>query len=96
VRKRSRRWLRKTEREEISRGLARGEGFRAIAVGISRSHTAVSREVNRNGGRARYRAQHAEAAAWDRARRPKSSKLALNSTLRVLVEEKFELRWSPQ
>ena len=96
VRKRSQRWLTKTERGEISRGLARGDGFRAIAVGISRSHTAVSREVNRNGGRARYRAQHAEAAAWDRARRPKPSKLALNSTLRALVEEKLELRWSPQ
>ena len=93
VRKRSQRCLTKTEREEISRGLARGDGFRAIAAGISRSHTAVSREVNRNGGRARYRAQHAEAAAWDRARRPKPSKLALNSTLRALVEE---LRWSPQ
>jgi hypothetical protein len=39
VRKRSRRWLTKTEREEISRGLARGDGFRAIAVRISRSHT---------------------------------------------------------
>jgi hypothetical protein len=96
VRNRSQRCLTKTEREEISRGLARGDGFRAIAVRISRSHTAVSREVNRNGGRARYRAQHAEAAAWDRARRPKPSKLALNSTLRARVEEKLELRWSPQ
>src|ERR1035441_8882230 len=96
VRKRSQRWLTESEREEISRGLARGDGFRAIAVRISRSQTAVSREVNRNGGRARYRAQHAEAAAWDRARRPKPSKLALNSTLRALVEEMLELRWSPQ
>jgi IS30 family transposase len=96
VRKRSRRCLTESEREEISRGLARGDGFRAIAVRIARSHTAVSREVNRNGGRARYRAQHAEAAAWDRARRPKPSKLALNSTLRALVEEQLELRWSPQ
>src|SRR5580704_19379073 len=47
ARKRSQRCLTKTEREEISRGLARGDGFRAIAVGISRSHTAVAREVNR-------------------------------------------------
>jgi IS30 family transposase len=84
------------EREEISRGLARGDGFRAIGSQIGRCHTAVSREVNRNGGRARYRALHAEAAAWDRARRPKPSKLALNSALRELVEERLELRWSPQ
>ena len=51
-RKRAERCLSLGEREEISRGLARGEGFRAIAVGICRSHTAVAREVNRNGGRA--------------------------------------------
>jgi IS30 family transposase len=96
VRKRSQRCLTEMEREEISRGLARGDGFRAIGSQIGRCHTAVSREVNRNGGRARYRALHAEAAAWDRARRPKPSKLALNSALRELVEERLELRWSPQ
>ena len=96
ARTRSQRCLTKAEREEISRGLARGDGFRAIGSQIGRSHTVVSREVNRNGGRARYRAQHAESAAWDRARRPKPSKLALNSALRELVEEKLELRWSPQ
>src|ERR1700680_38403 len=61
-RQRSQRCVTKTGREETSRGLARGDGFRAIAAGISRSHTSVSREVNRNGGRASYRAQHAEAA----------------------------------
>ena len=96
ARTRSQRCLTKAEREEISRGLARGDGFRAIGSQIGRCHTAVSREVNRNGGRARYRAEHAEAAAWDRARRPKPSKLALNPALRELVEEKLELRWSPQ
>src|SRR6516165_4393509 len=45
------------EREEISRGLARGESFGAIARQIGRRHTTVAREVNRNGGRRRYRAQ---------------------------------------
>ena len=96
ARTRSQRCLTKAEREEISRGLARGDGFRTIGLQISRSHTAVSREVNRNGGRTHYRAQQAEAAAWDRARRPKPSKLALNAPLREVVEEKLELRWSPQ
>ena len=96
ARTRSQRCLTKAEREEISRGLTRGDGFRAIGSQIGRSHTVVSREVNRNGGRARYRAQHAESAAWDRARCPEPSKLALNSALRARVEEKLELRWSPQ
>ena len=49
-RRRSEHCLSKAEREEISRGLARGEGFRAIGRAISRHHTTVSREVNRNGG----------------------------------------------
>jgi IS30 family transposase len=84
------------EREEISRGLARDESFRAIGRAIGRPHTTVAREVNRNGGRRRYRAQRAERATWKRARRPKLSKLALDSRLREVVEEKLERKWSPQ
>ena len=44
------------ERENISRGLAAGESFRAISRGLGRAASTVSREVNRNGGRSRYRA----------------------------------------
>ena len=95
-RRRSEHCLSKVEREEISRGLARGEGFRAIGRAISRDHTTVSREVNRNGGPKCYRAQTADEAAWGRARRPKPSKLHLNPKLRVVVEEKLCLKWSPQ
>ena len=95
-RRRSEHCLSKAEREEISRGLARGEGFRAIGRAISRDHTTVSREVNRNGGPKRYRAQAADGAAWGRARRPKPSKLHLNPKLRAVVEEKLCLKWSPQ
>jgi len=84
------------EREEISRGLARGETYRKIAVAIGRCHTTVSREVKRNGGRERYRAGDADAAAWARARRPKASKLATHAALRAVVEAKLELCWSPQ
>lgn len=46
-RRRSERGLSEGEREEVSRGLARGDGFRAIGVGIGRSHSTISREVNR-------------------------------------------------
>jgi IS30 family transposase len=96
VRRRSASCLSRAEREEISRGLARGESFRAIGRAIGRPHTTVSREVQRNGGRERYRAQPADHASWDRARRPKPSKLSLNSGLRAIVEEKLERKWSPQ
>ncbi len=95
-RRRSGQCLSKGEREEISRGLARGEGFRAIGRAISRDHTTVSREINRNGGPKRYRAQAADEAAWGRARRPKPSKLHLSPELRAVVEEKLCLKWSPQ
>ena len=43
------------EREEISRGLAAGVSVRAVAAGLGRSASTVSREINRNGGRCRYR-----------------------------------------
>jgi IS30 family transposase len=48
------------EREEISRGLATGESLRAIADRLGRSASSICREVNRNGGRNRYRATRAD------------------------------------
>jgi IS30 family transposase len=84
------------EREEISRGMAAGASLRSIAVRLGRSASTVSREVVRNGGRFRYRAHHADQAAWDRARRPKPCKLAANVELLHAVEEKLALWWSPQ
>src|SRR5919199_4993468 len=71
-RQRSKRALSVAEREEISRGLARGESFRAIARQIGRPHTTVSREVGRNGGRRGYRAPPAEAGAGGRRPGPKT------------------------
>jgi IS30 family transposase len=84
------------EREEISRGLATGESLRAIAPRLGRSASTVCREVNRNGGRNRYRATRADEKAWERARRPKSYLLSVNDRLRDLVAEKLEEDWSPQ
>ena len=42
------------EREEISRGLASGSSIRAIAKGLERTVSTVSREVARHGGRPVY------------------------------------------
>jgi DNA-binding CsgD family transcriptional regulator len=82
------------EREEISRGLAAGSSCRVIAQRLGRAPSTVSREVARNGGRRRYRAQAADGAADRRARRPKPSKLVLEPRLRAVVEAKLALRWS--
>jgi IS30 family transposase len=84
------------EREEISRGLAAGLSIRAIAEGLHRSPSMVCREVNANGGRAKYRALQADRGAERRARRPKRAKLSRCRRLRKTVERKLEARWSPE
>src|SRR5829696_10030138 len=84
------------EREEISRGVAAGESCRQIAARLERAPSTVSRELARNGGRHRYRAQAADAAAYQRALRPKAAKLVSQPRLRAVVEAKLALRWSPE
>jgi len=95
-RKRSPLRLSPAEREEISRGLVAGQSLRAIAGGLGRSPSTVSREVARNGGRRAYRACRADRAALRRACRPRPSKLVSCSRLRSVVEAKLECRWSPE
>jgi IS30 family transposase len=95
-RRRPERCLTVAEREEISRGIARGESDRAIGRALGRSHTTVSREINRCGGRGRYRAHAAERAAWRRARRPRATKLELCRELREVVIERLGQDHSPQ
>jgi IS30 family transposase len=84
------------DREEIRAGIQVGHSLAAIARSIGRSPSTVSREVNSNGGRGRYRAVAADGAAYRRALRPKPSKLAENPRLRARVEELLQERWSPQ
>jgi len=85
-----------SEREEISRGLAAGLSFRAIAQGLGRAPSTVSREVNVNGGRRAYRALQANKAAHRRAKRPKVAKIAACPRLRAKVEAKLADKWSPE
>ena len=96
ARKRSSRALTLSEREEISRGIATQLSMREIANQLGRSPSTVSREINRNGGYHQYRASVAEDAAWVRALRPKTCKLAGNYRLIRLIENKLRLHWSPQ
>jgi IS30 family transposase len=84
------------EREEISRALLAGTSLRAIARGLGRAPSTISREVARNGGRRRYRAWRAETWTIRRAGRPKAAKLARSARLRAEVERLLGLRWSPE
>jgi IS30 family transposase len=95
-RRRSRRALTLSEREEVSRGVFAGQSLRSIAVSLGRAPSTVSREVNRNGGRRRYRASKADQSAWDRVHRPKSCKLVENPALGRVVAKKLKQFWSPE
>ena len=95
-RRRSPRALTATEREEISRQLARGASLRAISRTLGRAPSTICREVTRNQGRTEYRAATADRQAWRRARRPKMCRLALRPALRRLVAAKLARQWSPQ
>ncbi len=93
-RTRSRFALTLSEREEISRGVVAGRSLRSIAASLGRAPSTVSREINRNGSRRGYRANQADQAAWDRAHRSKTCKLARNRALAGIVAKKLQLEWS--
>jgi IS30 family transposase len=90
---RSRRTLSLAEREEISDGVVTGQSLRSIAASLRRAPSTVRREINRNGGRQQYRANVANQAAWDRAHRSKTCKLAQNPSLARIVARKLQLAW---
>jgi len=96
ARRRSRLALTLSEREEISRGLKAQQSLRSIAGYLRRSPSTISREVRRNGGRARYRATQSDQAAWDRSHRSKPCKLAGNKYLCHAISAKLTCKWSPQ
>ncbi|MEX0735746.1 MAG: IS30 family transposase [Steroidobacteraceae bacterium] len=95
-RRRASRVLSFREREEISRGIAAGETFRAIARRLGRAVSTISQEVGRHGGRRGYRAAQADSTAWQSARRPKPCLLAKNRRLQRIVALKLKQDWSPQ
>jgi IS30 family transposase len=95
-RKRSHIALTISEREEISRGIVAERSIRSIAAELGRAPSTVSRELRRNGGRKRYRANLADQAGWGRAKRPKTCKLAENRALARIVASKLQLEWGPE
>ena len=83
------------EREEILRGLSRGDTLRSIASGLARHTSTVSREVKANGGRDNYRIWPAHLRARQCAKRPKMKKLSYAPLARRVTED-LEKLWSPE
>ena len=84
------------DREEISRGLAKGLGNKDIAVALGRDESVVSREITRHGGREKYRAHRADAAARQSRSRPKERKIDTEPGLRERVTGDLRNGWSPE
>jgi IS30 family transposase len=96
VRERSPPRLSLADREELSRSLVAGDSLRTIATRLGRAPSTISREVGWNGPRNDYRAWRADREAGRRGRRPKPSKLAVDSRLCREVERGLRAHWSPQ
>ncbi|MBB4367119.1 hypothetical protein GGD65_008195 [Bradyrhizobium sp. CIR18] len=81
------------EREEITLLMVQGHSIREIGRRLGRSAATISRELRRNAatrsGGLEYQASTAQWHADRLDRRPKLTKLALNTTLRTYVEERL-------
>jgi hypothetical protein len=90
------RYLSFAEREEIALLRVQGLSRREIGRRLGRSASTISRELRRNAatrsGGLEYRASTAQWHAERSGRRPKVAKLALNSALRLYVEERLPER----
>ena len=96
LRKRSKRVLTLSEREEISRGTVADLSIRSIAKHLNRSLSTISCEIKRNGGYHNYRATQADLSLWELAYRPNPCILACNRSLSRTVAKKLQLNWSPE
>jgi hypothetical protein len=76
-------------RGDLARDRPRALGARDPPA-LGRSHTTIARELNRCGGRRRYRAHTADREAWRRSRRPRPTKLELCPEPRRAVEERLK------
>ncbi len=90
------RYLPVAEREEIAVGRAAGQAVAVIAARLGRPRCTIYRELARNSGVAGYRATIAQQRADERARRPKTAKIAASSGLRREVQVRLAKKWSPR
>ncbi len=83
------------EREEIRAGIERGDTDGEIAGRLGRHRTTINAEINRYGGRSRYRATAAQRRADRERARPKLSKFELDPVLAAHVEARLVAKDSP-
>jgi len=84
------------DREEISRGVAARDSYRAIGRRLGRPASTISREIARNRGITKYRAVDADDRTWRRAKRPKVCRLAHEPALCAYVADRLREDWSPE
>ena len=92
----SSRYLSLQNRLAIADGLAANKTMTAIADGIGKSLSTVSREIDRHCVEGLYLPYQADQAAAAARRRPKQSKLVTNEKLRQAVDDGLAKRWSPE
>ncbi|WP_405702494.1 IS30 family transposase [Streptomyces sp. NBC_01383] len=96
------RYLRESDRIHIADRLREKASIRAIAAELDRSPSTISREIRRNGtrppgsSRIAYRPHAAQARANDRRPRPKPGKIGQSHELRNFIQDRLDLRWSPE
>jgi IS30 family transposase len=88
--------LRFEEREVISRELARDQSARYIGKLLGRHHSAIVREISRNGGACNYRAVGAQERCEKMRLRPKPRKLESCLRLHDAVNGGLKREWSPE
>ncbi|WP_328959320.1 IS30 family transposase [Kitasatospora purpeofusca] len=97
------RYLREEERIHIADRLREDASIRTIAAELGRSPSTISREIRRNGIPLRgdesqwaYRPHAAHRRAEQRRPRPKPGKIGQSPELRDFIQDRLDLRWSPQ
>jgi len=83
------------EREQIVIGLCKDWSARRIGPEIGRHHTAVSRELKRNGGRENYSAAKAQRRAEEQKKRPKTPMLVGDTALASHISKRLAKKDSP-
>lgn len=87
--------LDRDERARIEAEIEAGKTDDEIAAVLNRHRTTVSREIDRGGGRAWYRAADAHRGAVARGRRPRPGALATDPVLAAAVTAGLNKGWSP-
>lgn len=90
------RYLSLAEREEVAIWHAQGISKAEIARRLGRHPSTIGRELGRNSTASGYRASSAQRVAEQRAKRPKTAKLAGTPRLRERVQAGLERKWSPK